>query len=156
MLADGEISIHDDRWLTYPWGVSGGEPGERSRKELLRADGTRQMLPSKCDNIRVSAGDLLLFDTWGGGGWGDPFKRDPAKVLTDVRRGLVSVDGARRYGVVIVNDAVDQAATDELRAALIDARGPVPLFDRGGSLEELKARCLEETGLPAPATPTWS
>ncbi|MDT3710180.1 MAG: hydantoinase B/oxoprolinase family protein [Pseudomonadaceae bacterium] len=156
MLADGEISIHDDRWLTYPWGVSGGEPGERSRKELLRADGTRQMLPSKCDNIRVSAGDLLLFDTWGGGGWGDPFKRDPAKVLTDVRRGLVSVDGARRYGVVIVNDAVDQAATDELRAASIDARGPVPLFDRGGSLEELKARCLEETGLPAPATPTWS
>lgn len=156
MLADGEISIHDDRWLTYPWGVSGGEPGERSRKELLRADGTRQMLPSKCDNIRVSAGDLLLFDTWGGGGWGDPFKRDPAKVLTDVRRGLVSVDGARRYGVVIVNDAVDRAATDELRAALIDARGPVPLFDRGGSLEELKARCLEETGLPAPATPTWS
>ncbi|MCQ4276020.1 hydantoinase B/oxoprolinase family protein [Stutzerimonas degradans] len=156
MLADGEISIHDDRWLTYPWGVSGGEPGERSRKELLRADGTRQMLPSKCDNIRVSAGDLLLFDTWGGGGWGDPFKRDPAKVLTDVRRGLVSVDGARRYGVVVVNDAVDQAATDELRAALIDARGPVPLFDRGGSLEELKARCLEETGLPAPATPTWS
>lgn len=139
MLADGEISIHDDRWLTYPWGVSGGEPGERSRKELLRADGTRQMLPSKCDNIRVSAGDLLLFDTWGGGGWGDPFKRDPAKVLTDVRRGLVSVDGARRYGVVIVNDAVDQAATDELRAASIDARGPVPLFDRGGSLEELKA-----------------
>lgn len=156
MLADGEISIHDDRWLTYPWGVSGGEPGERSRKELLRADGTRQMLPSKCDNIRVSAGDLLLFDTWGGGGWGDPFKRDPAKVLTDVRRGLVSVDGARRYGVVIVNNAVDQAATDELRAASIDARGPVPLFDRGGSLEELKARCLEETGLPAPATPTWS
>lgn len=156
ILADGEISIHDDRWLTYPWGVSGGEPGERSRKELLRADGTRQMLPSKCDNIRVSAGDLLLFDTWGGGGWGDPFKRDPAKVLTDVRRGLVSVDGARRYGVVIVNDAVDQAATDELRAASIDARGPVPLFDRGGSLEELKARCLEETGLPAPATPTWS
>jgi len=156
MLADGEISIHDDRWLTYPWGVSGGGPGERSRKELLRADGTRQMLPSKCDNIRVSAGDLLLFDTWGGGGWGDPFKRDPAKVLTDVRRGLVSVDGARRYGVVIVNDAVDQAATDELRAALNDARGPVPLFDRGGSLEELKARCLEETGLLAPATPTWS
>ncbi|WP_057392440.1 hydantoinase B/oxoprolinase family protein [Pseudomonas aeruginosa] len=156
MLADGEISIHDDRWLTYPWGVSGGEPGERSRKELLRADGTRQMLPSKCDNIRVSAGDLLLFDTWGGGGWGDPFKRDPAKVLTDVRRGLVSVEGARRYGVVIANDAVDQDATEALRAKLIDARGPVQLFDRGGSLEELKARCLEETGLPAPATPTWS
>ncbi|WP_313289103.1 hydantoinase B/oxoprolinase family protein [Stutzerimonas nitrititolerans] len=156
MLVDGEISIHDDRWLTYPWGVSGGEPGARSRKELLRVDGTRQVLPSKCDNVKVTAGDLLLFDTWGGGGWGDPFKRDPAKVLTDMRRGLVSVEGARRYGVVIANDAVDQDATEALRAKLIDVRGPVQLFDRGGSLEELKARCLEETGLPAPATPTWS
>lgn len=156
MLVDGEISIHDDRWLTYPWGVSGGEPGARSRKELLRVDGTRQVLPSKCDNVKVTAGDLLLFDTWGGGGWGDPFKRDPAKVLTDMRRGLVSVEGARRYGVVIANDAVDQDATEALRAKLIDVRGPVQLFDRGGSVEELKARCLEETGLPAPATPTWS
>jgi len=156
MLVDGEISIHDDRWLTYPWGVSGGEPGARSRKELLRVDGTRQVLPSKCDNVKVTAGDLLLFDTWGGGGWGDPFKRDPAKVLTDVRRGLVSVEGARRYGVVIANDAVDQDATEALRAKLIDVRGPVQLFDRGGSVEELKARCLEETGLSAPATPTWS
>jgi N-methylhydantoinase B len=31
-LEDGEISIHDDRWLTYPWGVNGGLPGMRSTK----------------------------------------------------------------------------------------------------------------------------
>ena len=31
-LEPGEISIHDDRWLTYPWGVNGGLPGARSRK----------------------------------------------------------------------------------------------------------------------------
>jgi N-methylhydantoinase B len=30
----GQISIHDDRWLTYPWGVNGGLPGARSRKLL--------------------------------------------------------------------------------------------------------------------------
>ena len=35
-LEDGEISIHDDRWLTYPWGVNGGEPGTRSLKILYR------------------------------------------------------------------------------------------------------------------------
>ena len=29
-LEPGEISIHDDRWLTYPWGVNGGLPGARS------------------------------------------------------------------------------------------------------------------------------
>ena len=38
-LEDGEISIHDDRWLTYPWGVNGGTPGKRSRKELRRKNG---------------------------------------------------------------------------------------------------------------------
>ncbi|WXL25962.1 hydantoinase B/oxoprolinase family protein [Ectopseudomonas mendocina] len=156
LLADGEISIHDDRWLTYPWGVNGGEPGARSRKELIRVDGTRQMLPSKCDNIVVKAGDLLLFDTWGAGGWGDPFKRDTAKVLQDVQRGLVSVEGARRYGVVIEGDAVNEAATEALRAELSKARGEISLFNRGGTVEELKARCLAETGLPAPATPVWS
>jgi N-methylhydantoinase B len=31
-LVDGEIGIHDERWLTYPWGVLGGDPGMRSRK----------------------------------------------------------------------------------------------------------------------------
>ena len=31
-LEDGEISIHDDRWLTYPWGVNGANPGWRSTK----------------------------------------------------------------------------------------------------------------------------
>ena len=40
-LEPGEVSIHDDRWLTRPWGVLGGQPGERSEKLLVRADGTR-------------------------------------------------------------------------------------------------------------------
>ena len=31
-LEPGEISIHDDRWLTSPWGVNGGLPGQRSTK----------------------------------------------------------------------------------------------------------------------------
>jgi len=156
LLADGEISIHDDRWLTHPWGVNGGEPGQRSRKELVRGDGSRQVLPSKCDSIRVVAGDLLLFDTWGAGGWGDPLQRDTAKVLADVAKGLVSAEGARRYGVVVRDGQADPAATEALRASMAKARGPVALFDRGGSLDELKARCLEDTGLPAPATPEWA
>ena len=41
-LEPGEISIHDDRWLTYPWGVNGGLPGARSKKTLVRADGTTE------------------------------------------------------------------------------------------------------------------
>ena len=157
ILEDGEVSIHDDRWLTYPWGVNGGLPGGRSRKELIRTDGTTEILQSKCDHVKVKEGDLLILHTWGGGGWGDPYKRDPAKVALEVDRGLVTREGAKRYGVVVSDDfAVDGSATEQLRARLTAERGEIKLFDRGfDSIEELKARCLEETGLPAPADPVF-
>ena len=52
----------------------------------------------------------------GGGGCGNPFERDPALVLEDVRNGLVSAESAREdYGAVIAGDAVDEAGTLELR-----------------------------------------
>jgi N-methylhydantoinase B len=154
-LNDGNIAIHDERWLTYPWGVNGGTPGQRSTKILKRADGTQQILPAKCDGVAVKAGDLLYFNTWGGGGWGDPFLRDCDSVLDDANRGLVSIAGAKRYGVVIVDGAVDQKQTTALRASLSEKRGDTQLFDFGGTIEEIKARCLEETGLPAPQTPSF-
>lgn len=154
-LNDGNIAIHDERWLTYPWGVNGGTPGQRSTKILKRADGTQQILPAKCDGVEVKTGDLLYFNTWGGGGWGDPFLRDCDSVLDDVNRGLVSIEGATRYGVVIVDGAVEVKQTTALRAALSEKRGATQLFDFGGTIEEIKARCLEETGLPAPQTPSF-
>jgi N-methylhydantoinase B len=154
-LNDGNIAIHDERWLTYPWGVNGGTPGQRSTKILKRADGTQQILPAKCDGVAVKEGDLLYFNTWGGGGWGDPFLRDCNSVLDDVNRGLVSTKGAKRYGVVIVDGVVDQQQTTSLRATLTEKRGATQLFDFGGTIEEIKARCLEETGLPAPETPRF-
>ena len=155
-LEPGEISIHDDRWLTYPWGVNGGLPGQRSRKILHRADGSEELLQSKCDRIKVEPGDLLYFDTWGGGGWGDPLKRPSEQVGFDVVAGLVSVDGARRYGVVCNEEGeVDEAATEKLRADMAAERGDTSLFDFGGTLDELKARCESETGLPAPSAPEF-
>ena len=155
-LEPGEISIHDDRWLTYPWGVNGGLPGQRSRKILHRVDGSEELLQSKCDRIHVEPGDLLYFDTWGGGGWGDPFKRPAEQVGFDVAAGLVSVDGARRYGVVCNEDGeVDESATEALRSSMAEERGDTSLFDFGGTPEELKARCKAETGLPAPDAPKF-
>jgi N-methylhydantoinase B len=155
-LEPGEVSIHDDRWLTYPWGVNGGSPGQRSRKTLVHLDGSEDNLPSKCDRIKVEEGELLLFDTWGGGGWGDPFKRPVEQVEFDVRAGLVSREGALRYGVVLNDDlSADVAATEAKRQELSEARGDTALFDFGGTIEELKARCLEETGHEPPAQPEF-
>jgi N-methylhydantoinase B len=157
-LEPGTIAIHDDRWLTYPWGVNGGEPGARGRKWVDRAGGTREVLPSKCHDVPVAPGDVLHFVTWGGGGWGDPLERDPALVALEVRRGRVTAGGARRYGVVLAGDGtVDAAATGALRGELRGGRpAELPVFDMGPPLAEILARCQEETGLPAPTQPTWA
>ena len=156
-LCDGDIGIHDDRWLTYPWGVLGGETGLRSTKKLVRADGSEEWLAAKVEGIKVKTGDVLYFNTWGGGGWGDPFARDPELVRQDVARRLVSIEGSKRYGVVMAADGtVDQAATDKLRAELIAARGESSaLFNFGGDLEDIRSRCEAETNLPAPVKPTF-
>lgn len=157
-LEPGTIAIHDDRWLTYPWGVNGGRPGARGRKWVDRADGTREVLPSKCHDVPVAPGDVLHFVTWGGGGWGDPLERDPGLVALEVRRGLVTGAGARRYGVVVAaGGGADLPATSLLRDHMrADRPAELPVFDMGPPLPELLARCLEETGLPAPRQPVWT
>jgi N-methylhydantoinase B len=98
----------------------------------------------------------LYFNTWGGGGWGDPFARDPELVRQDVSRRLVTMEGAKRYGVVLALDgAVDVAKTEELRAELKSAAGEPSLFNFGGDLEDIRSRCEAETHLPAPVKPTF-
>ncbi|TSD94111.1 hydantoinase B/oxoprolinase family protein [Skermania sp. ID1734] len=73
----------------------------------------------KFSNLLLKAGDGIRLLIGGGGGWGDPLRRDPDRVLTDVRNGLVSRESAERcYGVVIADDAVDVAATEVRRAEL--------------------------------------
>lgn len=155
-LEPGQISIHDDRWLTYPWGLLGGQPGKRSEKLLIRRDGRREVLPSKCDGINVAPGDMLIYRTAGGGGWKDPLDRPVERVVADVRKGLVSIEKARRdYGVVLDTTTLepDLQATIALREQLRAARGAVPDFNFGPLLAEIIARCREETGLEPPEPP---
>ena len=156
-LVDGEVGIHDERWLTHPWGVNGGDPGMRSTKRIVRVDGSEEWLPAKCESIKVKEGDLLYFNTWGGGGWGDPVLRDPDLVRQDVERGLVTTIGALRYGVVITDRGqVDATATQAKREAMrIENPNTGELFNFGGTIEELKARCLQETHLPPPVAPKF-
>lgn len=153
-LETGTIAIHDDRWFIPPWGVNGGEPGARARKVLDKVDGTSVVVGNKVEDIAVQAGDRLHFITWGGGGWGDALQRDPALVALEVEQGLVTVEGARRYGVVLVEGKVDAAATEALRTKIRAERpaatGP---FNFGADIETLRANCLAETGLPAPKPP---
>jgi len=153
-LASGTIAIHDDRWFTMPWGVNGGEPGARARKILEKPDGIQTVVGNKLENLTVEAGDQLHFITWGGGGWGDPLLRDPTLLELELERGLVTVEGAKRYGVVLADGKVDAAATEALRAQMRAERGPVTsVFNYGPDIDTLRANSLAETGLPAPKPP---
>ncbi len=103
-----------------PWGLEGGAPG-RTAETLVKTpedDGFRQPDPE----VSVwPAGTAVSYRTAGGGGFGDPLTRDPAKVLRDVLEGYVSVEAAAQsYGVVLSEDglAVDADATRKLRAEL--------------------------------------
>ena len=129
----------------------------RSSKRLVRVDGSEEWLPSKSEGIKVKKGDLLYFNTWGGGGWGDPYDRDPDLVRADIDRDLVTVNGARRYGVILDdNGQVDEGATEALRESLRAERGEPEFFDFGGKLDEIIARCKEETHLDPPSPPSFA
>ncbi|HEY1748342.1 MAG TPA: hydantoinase B/oxoprolinase family protein [Xanthobacteraceae bacterium] len=134
LLDEGDISIHDDRHVSQPWGILGGRPGRCSEKWLVRKNGTREPLASKIDNVRVRAGDRVIFRTAGGGGWGDPLERDALRTRNDVARKLMSESKAREdYGVVLTGPdlTVDHRATDELRASMRRNRKTPKLFDFG-------------------------
>jgi N-methylhydantoinase B len=77
-------------------GFLGGQPGALRVYEL---DG--KPIPSK-GRITLAPGQTLRIQEAGGGGYGDPRRRDPQRVLADVRAGAVSIEGAwRDYGVRI-------------------------------------------------------
>jgi N-methylhydantoinase B len=110
-------------------------------------------LPSKCDNVEVQPGDMLVYRTAGGGGWKDRLERRVEAVVRDVSFGLVSREKAlASYGVVIGEDGTaDVEATEKERERQRAERGEPLAFDFGPPLDEVLARCKDETGLEPPS-----
>jgi N-methylhydantoinase B len=119
------LSMRIDSVLNPPWGVAGGMPAGTGRAVINPGTPHERKLAPLSDGTVLRCGDILLLETGGGGGHGDPFHRPADHVLQDVRDGFVSVEAARRdYGVVIVGSVVDEAATRRLRAAPSVMAGP--------------------------------
>jgi N-methylhydantoinase B/oxoprolinase/acetone carboxylase alpha subunit len=132
-LADGvNIASHTNRHRVRAWGLRGGEDGTNTVIAFRRAGETKWTRAreafdvasyGKFSGITMNKGDELLFVTPSGGGYGDPRERDPALVLDDVVRELVSPQTAQDvYGVVIADGSVDDRATTELRERSRGAR----------------------------------
>lgn len=141
-LEPTKLISNADRAMLHPYGVNGGKHGGRYQVMVEHADGRLEAVDGMADNVEVPTGATVRIVTTGGGGWGDPLKREAEQVAYDVQCGLVSEESARDdYGVVIVKDGlrygVDEAATAKLRAGIADKRGPLPMFDRGPYFAEV-------------------
>lgn len=67
---------------------------------------------------RARFGEVITIASGGGGGHGEPYRRDPQDVRNDHLDGLLSQERARTvYGVELRDGEVDEAATDSLRAS---------------------------------------
>jgi len=100
-----------------PPGVAGGTNPPTSEMHIEATDGKRRVLRT-LSNDPVFPRETVISRCAGGGGWGDPLKRDVKKVGNDVLDELVSVDRARDvYGVVFLPGTfeVDHEATGKLR-----------------------------------------
>jgi N-methylhydantoinase B len=108
----------------YPMpGIAGGGPGAPNRLEL-KVGGAREEAGRTARLVHHEPGEAIAYHYGGGGGWGDPLARDPARVLEDVLDEYVSIESARDdYGVALggsleaLDLRVDGAATAALRAA---------------------------------------
>ena len=108
------IQARFERGVYPARGRSGGEAGAKGRLSLA----TGASLAIKGLQI-IPAGDRLIVEMPGGGGYGDPFARDPALVARDVRYGLIEPAQAEgEYGVVLTTKGeVNAAATNRRRAS---------------------------------------
>jgi N-methylhydantoinase B len=118
-----------DRHRFSSWGAAGGRAGAVNGNVSL-LPGVPERDIGKRTVYRPELHEVIRLWSGGGGGYGDPFMRDPEAVVRDVAAGLISGERATEvYGVVLDGDAVDEAATARLRGGQREPGG----FDFGAA-----------------------
>jgi N-methylhydantoinase B len=120
-LADARFSIRSTKHVIPPHGAGGGGDARPGDIFVNLGGKDEKRLPTRYADYPLKAGDVFRLDTPGGGGFGDPWSRDPGAVLSDVREQYVSAEkAARQYGVAVIRQngvwTIDEAATAKLRA----------------------------------------
>ncbi|MBE0520442.1 hydantoinase B/oxoprolinase family protein [Candidatus Bathyarchaeota archaeon] len=118
LASSATLSVLAERTEISPWGLYGGKSGAKGEYYIIKPNGKRIKLKSKC-TVKVEKGDIFVVKTPGGGGYGNPMEREPKLVLHDVLNGLVSLVTAKKdYGVAINSDTmkIDWKSTQLVRA----------------------------------------
>jgi N-methylhydantoinase B len=117
MSSNGFVTIIFGRNQYPPWGVDGGHDGSTNFVEIISNKGA-SLKTARLTVHRLEGGDVVRLVTGVGGGYGDPFKREPALVRDDVVDGYISCEEARKiYGVSLNTDAfeIDYPETQQVR-----------------------------------------
>lgn len=120
-LVEGRWNLRGNgREQLPPWGLWGGKSGAVSG-HMVKLPTEKEFKYVDRDLYLVPAGTVAVIMTAGGGGWGNPFERDPERVKNDVIEGFVSVEAAKQeYGVVLdpLTFEIDQGLTKSCRNEL--------------------------------------
>jgi N-methylhydantoinase B len=114
-LGPVNLGIQAGRYRYPAEGLFGGRPGSKAQFLVNGRPGDPYGL------TQAGAGDVIIMDAAGGGGYGEPLERDPEMVEWDVIEGYVSLEKAKEdYGVVINPETmkIDMGATGRLRKSL--------------------------------------
>ena len=71
-------------------GILGGEDGLPHRYTLYSEGRPPRPIKTKETGITIRPGDVLILESGGGGGWGNPADRDPAAIAADHENGFVT------------------------------------------------------------------
>ena len=113
LAEEATVQLRSDRHLHGCYGLFGGKAGALAKSMLNPATDRREAVPSKFVRT-MRRGEVFRGEMAGSGGYGDPYTRDPAAVLEDVRQEKMTLPHAlREYGVVIdpATGKVDVKAT---------------------------------------------
>ena len=148
MLKDAHFMSIADRSILACWGVKGGRAGKPFQVTIDPGGPDEREVDALADAEPVRAGELIRIRTTGGGGWGDPYDRDPALVVRDVVWRKVSPEAALAdYGVVLTGSleaddlGYDADATASRRAGR--SSDAAPFFDRGAGYARLAGGATE-------------
>jgi N-methylhydantoinase B len=105
-LDDCLVSVLGDRVDHAPFGVHGGLDAKSNHVEFNT--GGESWIPpmrSKAEKVPLAAGDTVYLNSPGGGGFGDPHKRDIAAVTADLNGGIISRETAESiYGARVKSE----------------------------------------------------
>ncbi len=122
---DTFLTVLSDKNIIPPFGVLGGFCGAPNRFGVLR-EGKRvepSPIPGKVTRFPLEKGDVVIMETSGGGGYGDPLERNLQKIEQDLLAGVLTEEKAEaRYGVTLRCGQIDRKETELLREKVRNER----------------------------------